>query len=394
MKQAKPVDPSIRWVNVKAEDPPKRPLSPPPRVPLEPKVKKSKNPVLIYDSLGESQKRGRSTTVKDIASQSAKKPRSGEVLKFEGLGVMKPGNAKSRPISDYRAANANMKKGKATPQIIFPGEKLMRSLTSFRPSDDDYRLGGLGKPEPRPPTHLNAAEKEKFRMEYRTKMFGGMLNASDQTILEKNTVYGKAREKYLDTLEDLDDFVDHCLDSLVVTETDLDRGIAKWLASVFLPGESIDVANYMVAVVKDRFPRFRKQITIERVECSMKGWRRLQPSRSRKPMPKLAIALLMRRMACCVWIGMEGYLRPGDLCHALRKHLLKPLGGLGLHFWVLQLHLVEERKPSKTLAWDEGIMYGLPQHRHLHEVFSFLKSNGFGDTTPSSYDTWGPRTTG
>lgn len=353
------------------------------------KKAQKKNPILTYGPgpvLGKRDHQGSAGTEE---SSGKRQKKSGSILKYGDLPAKSAGASKVRPILDYRAANYHFNKKIPPPRIIYGGTAAKIAI-KIRPQPSDYVLGGLGKPEPRPPTTMSPDEKKAFRREFRSKMFGDMLGVRDQTILEKDTVYGKTRAKYLDMLQDLGDFLDHCVEEGVVAEQDLDAGAAKWLGNAFLAGEPIDAGNYLVAATQDKYPRFKKAVILERVERAMKGWRRLSPSRSRQPVPKVVIGLLCerlvkvgrKRMACCVWLGMEAYLRPGELCRARRRHLLQPLStGGGLQYWNLQPHPADERISSKTLMYDEGATFDLKQHNQLHEVFQFLKSGGGGDET-------------
>ena len=52
----------------------------------------------------------------------------------------------------------------------------------------------------------------------------------------------------------------------------------------------------------------------------------------------------------------------------------------GGQYWVLHLHPIEAGRPSKIGLYDEPVVFDLPQHRQLGEVFNWLRQGNPGDS--------------
>ena len=97
----------------------------------------------------------------------------------------------------------------------------------------------------------------------------------------------------------------------------------------------------------------------------MKGWRRVAPGRSRRPLPRPVVAAIAARliargqkaMAAWTMIGFGAYLRPSGNMSLQKVDLIKPEPGMSA-FWALLIYPEEREDKSKTglkgtaLLWD------------------------------------------
>ena len=118
-----------------------------------------------------------------------------------------------------------------------------------------------------------------------------------KTVLEVRVVGPQARARYEKALER---FMKYARQSNISATTIPEKGRAgaEHLEAEFLKGEPVEVANYLLAALKNKHPPPRRGGTacFPRIEASVKGWRRLQPARARLPIPKQAIALVCHRL--------------------------------------------------------------------------------------------------
>ena len=97
---------------------------------------------------------------------------------------------------------------------------------------------------------------------------------------------------------------------------------------------------------------------------ALKGWRKLDPPRSRLPLCLEALALILDRLlvngffeeVLVTALAVHAYLRPSEAFRILARHLVPPTGSIAA--WSLTLHPYEGRHPSKTEVFDEALLVG------------------------------------
>jgi hypothetical protein len=230
---------------------------------------------------------------------------------------------------------------------------------------------------------MKAGEKTAARADWRKKNFP-QVEGSDQTVLEANTPGRVTREKY----ERLYPHFQHWADRRgfkTSTHHERDRSLAYYLQDMFFNGTSRDEGSFVVAAVKHFHPQYKAGGTmrLDRATESLKGWARAQPVLPRLPAPKEVMAMLVARMvykgfrraANGLWLGVEAYLRPGELCG--QDSLVPPLprSATGKH-WAVTLFPREEGQSSKVGKMDEVIAFELDHHAPLQNSFRFLRGGG------------------
>lgn len=115
---------------------------------------------------------------------------------------------------------------------------------------------------------------------------------------------------------------------------------------------------------------------------ALRGWRRLEPPRSRLPLPWAVVARTanwlfanqLREEAILVLAMFVTYMRPSEPFKLLARHIVPPCptAGLGHRHWALTLHPLEGGEGSKTHEFDESIlldtMEGAALGRALHTL--------------------------
>jgi len=155
----------------------------------------------------------------------------------------------------------------------------------------------------------------------------------------------------------------------------LDSQVTAYLEFLYLEGEDLSAANYLVASVMFHVPGCKGLSTLPKAQQSMKGWRRLCPPRSRMPIPLEAIALLaesathqkLPQIALVLLLTFFLYLRPGEAFKLRVQDIVRPVkrAGKGYKFFSVLLHPTEQGIPSKTLQWDEMLTLDLAVRNFL-----------------------------
>ncbi|CAE7411650.1 unnamed protein product [Symbiodinium sp. KB8] len=147
-------------------------------------------------------------------------------------------------------------------------------------------------------------------------------------------------------------------------DTNLDGSIARYLNSLFWQGEKPYRGEKFLAGWMHRHPQFGRvgDQKLARSWRALKGWRRLCPSGSRKPMPlglwcALAVELArvgQVRMALFVMVSVSTYCRPSELLALPTSSLIPPSQGI-LDEWALLVAPQEFRHPTKTGEYDHSV---------------------------------------
>ena len=140
----------------------------------------------------------------------------------------------------------------------------------------------------------------------------------------------------------------------------MDEAASLWLEEEYLEGEHSSKGAYMVAAIKYFHPEYSRVCCFS-LPCSaqaLAGWKRLDPSMSRLPLPLEVVALIALRLAAStfwemgllVMLAVAWYLRPSEGFRINMSQLTAPLPRWGQVYqhWTVVLHPAEEWEPSKT----------------------------------------------
>lgn len=153
---------------------------------------------------------------------------------------------------------------------------------------------------------------------------------------------------------------------------EVDKALCMMLDQMFLEGEDLSKAQYMTAAVMFKCPYLRspKQMLLPVSKQCLQGWRKLDPPRSRLPLPwevacPMAEYMMKNNMVqegLMMLLGFVLYLRPGEIVKTKCQDLIPPTGQgrQEANKWALLLHRQEEKTPSKTAGFDETLLFDLP----------------------------------
>ena len=145
---------------------------------------------------------------------------------------------------------------------------------------------------------------------------------------------------------------------------DIDHCIAMYLNHLFWKGEQPYRGEKFLAGWMHRHPRYGRigDLKLSRSWRALKGWRRLCPGNSKKPMPlgvwcAVAIELVrMRqvRMALFLLVALSTYARPSELLRCPTSCLIPPSSGV-LDEWALLPAPQELAVSTKTGEYDHSV---------------------------------------
>jgi hypothetical protein len=162
----------------------------------------------------------------------------------------------------------------------------------------------------------------------------------------------------------------------------VDQELCQFLEEQYYEGEDISLAQYTVASVLFFNPSLKAHgnAALPRVKQSLKGWRKLCPTRSRMPVPWEVTCLLVQDMiglgkihlALHTLLMHTLYLRPSEALRLRHCDVVKPVKGRGCGYqaWTFVLHPMEMGIPSKTQEYDESLQLDLPYHQGIGDCLS------------------------
>ena len=202
----------------------------------------------------------------------------------------------------------------------------------------------------------------------------------ESSLLEKAAVSPRVRESYNKRLEEVMTFfdkekVDFRLDSQV------DAALVKLFNIRYQEGNGSYVGDYMLAALMDKYPDFNKTGSrkIPRAWRSLKGWRKLFPSRSRLAYPLAVWCGISWRMverghvqkAVFNLLQVSTYSRPGALLKLRRMGLARPTAGV-TSCWSMITSLTETTDTSKTGSKDDSILLDSEWLRFLDPILESM----------------------
>ena len=191
--------------------------------------------------------------------------------------------------------------------------------------------------------------------------------STGKTFLERNAVSKAARKNYERMMQRLEMYCRaHRLP--LGSDEECDAALVHWFNHLYFHGEQPAVGEKALAGLMDRHPRFGRlgSSRLPRSWRALRGWRRLTPSRSRKPLPWAVWTAIAWRMveherldmAVYTLLGVTGYFRPGELLAVRRCDLIAP-SDRALRSWSALL-FPEMGRPSKTGVFNDSVALDCP----------------------------------
>ena len=182
------------------------------------------------------------------------------------------------------------------------------------------------------------------------------------SFLETNTVRRPTANQYAKHLEELKAWMAQAGVDADDTQK-LDLLLLEYLEHLYFLGFNHSQGDYLLSALRyhDGGLNNRK---LPRAHRAMQGFQRLAPGSSRAPLPYVAalamagcalasgcweFALMLLLQFCC-------YLRPAELLSLTACQVIDPVRGSQTSHWALLLAPQEEKRSSKTNAFDESVL--------------------------------------
>ena len=193
-----------------------------------------------------------------------------------------------------------------------------------------------------------------------------LAEAKGTTCLEQMAVTERTRERYSEFLDRFLSFAGWDFKALRQQPASLvDSQLCQHFDNLYSQGHQGSVGEQTIAALMDGVPEFGRlgDKKLARAWRSLRGWRRLTPSRRRKALALGVWAAVCWRLAAkhhlkkamFVLLGLSTYARPSSLLACRRCDLVAPQKGVS-PCWSLLRNPAELDVPSKTGRFDEGSM--------------------------------------
>ena len=162
----------------------------------------------------------------------------------------------------------------------------------------------------------------------------------------------------------------------------LDEVCNSYVNHMFDQGLELAEGTKFLAATCDMFPGCGQKHTLARTRRSLQGWLKLEPQRTRPPLPWPLLAALVMQMlkqhrthsAAAVLLSFTAYLRPGEVLHLRKADLVNPMPRQ--KHWSLLLHPAERQERSKVGLADESILLDSPLLPWIGPALRSLNSPG------------------
>ena len=188
--------------------------------------------------------------------------------------------------------------------------------------------------------------------------------AAGRSFLETRAVSVPSRRTYEKALDDWRSYLEKVgLQPRSAAETD--GAVADYFDEGFFQGRQPSTGERLLAALMDREPRFGRYggDRLPRSWRALKGWRRMIPPRSRKPLPWPVWSALAWRLKDAGRLDMmlftlmcvTGYFRPSELLRLRRGDLVPPAKHV-LKSWSVLIAPEEEKVPTKTQNFNDSVL--------------------------------------
>jgi integrase len=243
---------------------------------------------------------------------------------------------------------------------LAPGALIETGVLSDGTSTDDSGVAmGGSKREKR----LRQNRASYRRREYAAAA-AAVLEDGQQFVLETQAVTKRTKKKYLVSLEVCRQWV-KAQKMPMRGDAEIDAGLTAYMDAHYFKGFQAHVGETLMSAFIDANPGFAKYGSrrTPRAWRALRAWRRLTPSRSRRPWPLLvwaAIAVTLtlrgfRDMAVFLLLGLGTYARPSELLGIRGKDVIPATRGVSRHGSVL-LAPAETGALTKTGESDDSVL--------------------------------------
>ena len=161
---------------------------------------------------------------------------------------------------------------------------------------------------------------------------------------------------------------------------ELDTALADYLQDLYVRGKSCSDGTRLLCAILWARPQIRGPLkrAFPEASAALAGWRKLQPPKSRPPLPRAVVAALACRLAekgkadmgLCVWMMFETYARPSEAMSLTSRSIVMPLReGEGLsRCLTVVFHMEELGRPGKTNEFDASVPLDLPRQKWLAQL--------------------------
>ncbi|CAK0818448.1 unnamed protein product, partial [Prorocentrum cordatum] len=209
---------------------------------------------------------------------------------------------------------------------------------------------------------------------------GKMTMLPGHSYLEAASVSEASRVRYRSCVQELLDLADR--ESMALCEDgEVGECLVAWMNSRYRLGDRAWRGEYMAAALMFAYPSFGRGCSrhVPRALQCLRGWRKLCPKFSRRPLPWVAWAApaleLLRsgrgRAGFGVLLMVSAYLMPSELLSLRRGSLAPPARG-GLTDWRLRLFPQEKIERSKVGGADDAVVMNSERMRWADPVFAHL----------------------
>lgn len=173
---------------------------------------------------------------------------------------------------------------------------------------------------------------------------------------------------YAKRLKEFDDFCDRAACPLG-SIPDIEKALLEFFDWAYLTGRPLDAGTKLLAAVGSRWPHLHKSSRgplLARARRALQGWARLDPPRTRLPLPwpvlsGLAVLMIINGLwdfAVLTLLAADAYLRPGELAMLTPDNVVRPRPALGPMFQhaALLLFPFAEGIASKTHQFDDSVV--------------------------------------
>jgi len=201
-----------------------------------------------------------------------------------------------------------------------------------------------------------------------------------QSFLEQNAISLEVATDYQARMLTFKQFVSQKRLS-ISDESKLDLAFNRFLNELFFDGNDIGEATKFLAALIDSRPDCSHKGSLPRSRRSLQGWHRLDPGRTRPPIPWEVIAEVVLIMlnnqhqlpAFAVLLMFDAYLRPGEALQLRQLDLIRPTSVHPHH--ALNLHPSERMESSKMGLSDESLILDSPATPWMGQILQTIQKH-------------------
>ena len=203
------------------------------------------------------------------------------------------------------------------------------------------------------------------------------------TVLQMNRVRPATQHCYFDALIQLLGLVNRKV-LPTWTQEEWDDELPDLLAGLYARGAAQEAGTRIVMSLLWARPQLGRPLraALPSTSAALAGWRRLQPTQSRAPLPRLVMWAIADRMLGCghalealaIVTLFESYLRPSELLALLGFQVLAPVDGThSTRFVGICIRAAELQVSSKTGDRDGTVLMDLPRQQFLGRLLLLRK---------------------